>query len=67
MAERGGFGCPIQPNKNGPPVDTGTQLGTHDPALPPELKEILAAWDGLPDHIRLSVLALVRASKGGAA
>ena len=67
MAERGGFGCPTQPNKNGPPVDVGTLLGTLAPTLCPELREIADSWDKLPEHIRLSVLALVRTSKGGAA
>ena len=67
MAERGGFGPPQKPNKNGPPVDAGTQLGTHVPTLPPELREIAENWEALPEHIRLSVLALVRTSKGGVA
>ena len=67
MAERGGFECPIQPNKNGPSVDVGTHLGTHAPTLCPELREIADNWDALPEHIRLSVLALVRTVKGGGA
>lgn len=67
MAERGGFETPIKPNKNGPPDGVLTQDLTHALELHPELLEIVTAWDRLPEHIRLSVLALVRTSKGGVA
>ena len=67
MAERGGFERPIQPNENGPSVDAGTLIGTHAATLCPELREITDSWDKLPEHIRLSVLALVRTVKGGGA
>ena len=62
MAERGGFGPPIEPNKIKGSVCLGTQKGT----TPPELVEVADAWQALPEHIRLSILALVRSVKGGA-
>ena len=67
MAEREGFERPIQPNENGVSEGVLTQDLTHVPALCPELCEIAENWDSLPEHIRLSVLALVRTVKGGGA
>jgi len=32
--------------------------------LPPELSEITAAWPELPEHIKATILTLVRASRG---
>ena len=40
------------------PKNTSNQTET----LPPELAEIVAAWPKLPEHIKQSILALVRAS-----
>jgi len=66
MAERGGFEPPQKPNGNKPLIGAGTLIGTHEREIVPELREIVNQWHSLPEHIRLSVLALVRASKGGA-
>ena len=65
MAERGGFGPPIEPNKIKGSVGVWTQELTHATVLPPEVCEIRDAWKTLPEHIRLSILALVRSVKGG--
>ena len=67
MVLGGGLEPPSKPNKTGVENDTGTQIGTHAPTLPPELLEIVDVWEHLPEHIRLSVLALVRTVKGGGA
>jgi hypothetical protein len=31
---------------------------------PPDLAAVMAAWDALPEPIRMGILAMVRASKG---
>ena len=67
MVLGGGLEPPSKPNKTGVENDTGTQIGTHAPVLCPELREIADSWENLPEHIRLSVLALVRTVKGGGA
>jgi hypothetical protein len=65
MAERGGFGPPTIYNKDRVSAGVLTQDLTHAPVLPPEVCEIRDAWKALPEHIRLSILALVRSVKGG--
>ena len=62
MAERGGFGPPIESNSTNAFLHSGTEKGT----IPPELVEVVDGWQALPEHIRLSILALVRSVKGGA-
>jgi hypothetical protein len=61
MAERGGFGTPVEPNKIKGSIYSGTEKGT----TPPEIIEIADRWQELPEHIKLSILALVRSVKGG--
>ena len=65
MVLGGGLEPPRKTNKNGPLVGVGTHIGTHDRGLPPELIEIVDAWEGLPRHVRFSVLTLVRSVKRG--
>jgi len=67
LVPEGGLEPPRKPNESGPSGGVLTQDLTHAANPRPELREIASAWDTLPEHIRLSVLALVRASKGGAA
>ena len=67
MAERGGFGTPVLSNKIKVETASLTDNLTHAPVMCQELREISVAWDTLPEHIRLSVLALVRTVKGGGA
>jgi hypothetical protein len=34
------------------------------PELPPELAEIVNAWDGLPEAVRAGIVAMVKAASG---
>ena len=36
------------------------KITPNNPDLPPELQEILNRWDGLPEHIKQAIMALVK-------
>ena len=66
MVEAGGVEPPLKPCKIAGSDESLTHQLTHGKILCPELCEIMDSWESLPDHIRLSMLALVRSVKGGA-